>query len=145
MDIILVPFSSPGVSSSLTGGVTAHEGFLTAFNSVASLVISTVSSQLKQFPTYSLVSTGHSLGASLASLGGVSLAANFPGKPLKVFTFGQPRTGNPAYAELAESLIGADNIFRGIYNDLSYLCTNYNSIICTAVHTFGIFVLNAAQ
>ncbi|KLO05078.1 alpha/beta-hydrolase [Schizopora paradoxa] len=115
VDIILVPFSSQGVSSVQTNGVTAHQGFLTAFNSVASVIISTVTEQLKQFPSYSLVSTGHSLGASLASLGGVSLAANFPGHPLKVFTFGQPRTGNPAYATMAENLIGVNNIFRAVH------------------------------
>ena len=32
-----------------------------------------------------------------------------------MYTFGQPRTGNPAYADLAEQLIGADNIYRGEY------------------------------
>ena len=96
-----------------TNGVQVHQGFITAFNSVADTVISTVSSQLKAHPSYTLISVGHSLGAALASLGGVSLASNFPGQPLLVYTFGQPRTGNPAYADLAESLIGVDNIFRG--------------------------------
>ena len=84
-----------------------------AFNSVVSTVNSTVAEQLEANPTYSLISTGHSLGAALASLGGVSLAANFPGTPLRVFTFGQPRTGEPGYASLAEDLIGVENIFRG--------------------------------
>ena len=92
-----------------------HHGFLTAYNSVASTVIDIVSSQLSSYPSYTLVSLGHSLGGALASLGGVSLAANFPDAPLRVYTFGQPRTGNPAYADLAEQLIGADNIYRGEY------------------------------
>lgn len=100
------------MSSSLVGGVEVHHGFLTSYNSVASIVISTVKAQLALHPSYSLVSLGHSLGAALASLGGISLAQNFPGTPLRVYTFGQPRTGNPAYADLAESLIGVDNIFR---------------------------------
>ena len=86
---------------------------MTAYNSVAATVISTVSSELSAHPDYSLISTGHSLGGALASLGGVSLAGNFPDAPLKVYTFGQPRTGNPAYANLAEQLIGASNIYRG--------------------------------
>ncbi|KAH8115122.1 alpha/beta-hydrolase [Phellopilus nigrolimitatus] len=109
-DLILMDFSSTGVSG--TSGVQAHKGFLTAFNSVASTVLAAVSEQLHANPTYSLVSTGHSLGASLASLGAISLASNFPGTPLKMYTFGQPRTGNPAYASLAEMLVGVDNIFR---------------------------------
>lgn len=94
-------------------GVQVHQGFMAAYNSVADLIISNVQSQLAENPPYSLVSVGHSLGGALSSLGGVSLAANFPNVPLKVYTFGQPRTGNPAYATLAESLIGAENIFRG--------------------------------
>ena len=111
----LEDFSSPGVSTQGISGVKVHYGFLTAYNSVASNIISTVSSELAAHPGYSLVSTGHSLGGALASLGGVSLAGNFPGVPLKVFTFGQPRTGNPAYANLAERLIGASNIYRGVF------------------------------
>ncbi|KAH8111929.1 alpha/beta-hydrolase [Phellopilus nigrolimitatus] len=112
LDFILVDYVSPGVSG--TSGVQAHQGFLAAINSVTSTVLTTVSEQLAAHPTYTLISTGHSLGAALASLGGVSLAANFPGVPLTVYTFGQPRTGNPAYAALAEKLVGVDNIFRTV-------------------------------
>ena len=113
IDIILIPFSSNGVSDELSENVLVHQGFLNAYNSVQDDVLTTVASQLQQFPSYSLISTGHSLGGSLASIVGISLAANFPGVPLRVFTFGQPRTGSPEYAALAENLIGADNIFRG--------------------------------
>ncbi|THH07250.1 hypothetical protein EW145_g3508 [Phellinidium pouzarii] len=112
LDFILVDYSSAGVTN--TNNVQVHQGFLTAFNSVTETVLSTVSDQLDAFPGYSLISVGHSLGAALASLGGVSLAANFPGIPLTVFTYGQPRTGNPSYASLAEDLIGVDNIFRTV-------------------------------
>ena len=104
-------YSSPGVKN--TDGVQVHDGFTKAYNSVAKLIIANVQSQLAEFPSYSLVSVGHSLGGALSSLGGVSLASNFPNVPLKVYTFGQPRTGNSAYATLAEDLIGVENIFRG--------------------------------
>ncbi|OCB91952.1 alpha/beta-hydrolase [Sanghuangporus baumii] len=111
--IALVPFSSPGVTN--TNNAEAHFGFLSAFNSVASDMLSAVSSELQAHPDYELISTGHSLGAALASLGGVSLASNFPGTPLQVFTFGQPRTGDSAYADLAEQLIGVDKLFRAVH------------------------------
>ena len=113
IEIVLIPFASPGVNNS--NGALAHTGFLTAYNSVADTVISTVKAQLTANPGYSLISTGHSLGASLASIGGVSLASNFPGTPLQVFTFGQPRTGDPNYAQMAEDLIDASNIFRAVH------------------------------
>ena len=112
LEFALVDYSSPGVSD--TGGVQVHQGFLTAFNSVADIVLNIVSDQISTHPSYSLVSTGHSLGGALASLGGVSLAANFPGASLRMFTFGQPRTGNAAYATLAENLVGINNIYRGL-------------------------------
>ena len=111
LEFALVDYSSPGVDA--PSGVQVHQGFLEAHQSVASEILSVVSDQLSANPSYSLVSVGHSLGGALSSLGGVSLAANFPDAPLRVFTFGQPRTGNPAYASLAEDLIGVSNIYRG--------------------------------
>ncbi|OCB91944.1 alpha/beta-hydrolase [Sanghuangporus baumii] len=108
-----VPYSSPGVTE--TSNATAHIGFLNAYNSVASTILSTIASELQAHPDYTLISTGHSLGASLACLCGLSLASNFPGTPLRVFTFGQPRTGDSAYADLVERLVGVDNIYRAVH------------------------------
>lgn len=102
---ILVPYESQGVSGT-NNTARAHVGFLKAYNSVASTVISTVSTQL---------ATGHSLGASLASLAGISLASNFPDSSLRVFAFGQPKTGDAAYADLAVNLIGVGNIYRVVH------------------------------
>lgn len=91
----------------------AHSGFLEAYNSAVPTVLSEVKGQLDSYPSYSIVVTGHSLGGSLASLGGVSLVSNFPRVPLRVYTFGKPRTGDPDFANLVEKVIGVDNIFRG--------------------------------
>ncbi|KAF8206913.1 Alpha/Beta hydrolase protein [Mycena galopus ATCC 62051] len=41
-------------------------------------VIALVQSQLEQYPNYTVVHTGHSLGGSLANLASVSLKSNFP-------------------------------------------------------------------
>ena len=125
-DFAQIQFSTPNLSSAQVNGVFVHQGFLIAFNSVASLVVSTVAQQLNQHPSYTLISTGHSLGSALASLGAVSLAANFPGHHLKLYTFGQPRTGNPAYAALAESLIGVGNIFRSAFLGFSSYSVDFD-------------------
>ena len=56
---MLVPFQSPGVDD--VGDACVHIGFLTAYNSVASKVISVVKKQLEIHPGYSIVSTGNFL------------------------------------------------------------------------------------
>lgn len=58
--------------------------------------------QLKQYPGYAPISTGHSLGGALCSIASVSLVHNFPS--LKAYSLGQFRTGNPSYAAYGKSL-----------------------------------------
>jgi len=112
-EIELVDFVSPGVSA--PAGTLAHFGFLTAYNSVANEVISTVKSQLAAHPGYTIVTSGHSLGGALSSLAGISLQQNFPDTPLLMYTYGQPRTGNPAYANFVNDSVGKSNIFRSTH------------------------------
>jgi len=60
--------------------------------------------------------TGHSLGGSLAILASTDLA-KLHGKIDQVYTFGQPRVGNPAFAAYYQSFI--PNTFRLIdYADI---------------------------
>lgn len=113
LDFARVPLDTQGLPRHLTSRVLVHHGFLTAFNSVAAEILAIVKLQLDQYPSYSIVSTGFSLGASLASLCSVSLISNSPNVSLRLFTFGQPRTGNDEYAALVEKLIGVRNIYRG--------------------------------
>ena len=113
INIILLPYISPNVT--YVSGAKAHAGFLIAYNSVASTVLSIVRSELAAHPDYELISTGHSLGGALASLGGASLAANFPDANLRVFTYGQPRTGNSGYAQVVEDLVGTENLYRAVH------------------------------
>ncbi|KAJ7816841.1 alpha/beta-hydrolase, partial [Mycena olivaceomarginata] len=110
--IALVPFLSPGVSA--PGGSTAHTGFLSAWNSVASSVISTVRAQVAAHPGYQLVSTGHSLGGALSSLAGISLQQNFPGNTVRMYTYGQPRTYNPTGANFINARFGS-RAFRAVH------------------------------
>lgn len=74
------------------------------------------------------------MGGALASLAAISVKSNIPWAAVRLFTFGacffflfargegftvlekragQPRTGDAAFADLLESMIGRDNIFRG--------------------------------
>ncbi|KAF8997925.1 Alpha/Beta hydrolase protein [Cyathus striatus] len=111
-ELLLIPFVSPGVNA--PSGSLAHTGFLTAWNSVANTVISTVKSQLAAHPGYNLVSTGHSLGGALSSLAGISLQQNFPGSSVRMFTYGQPRTFNPTGAFFINQQFG-NKAFRAVH------------------------------
>ncbi|KAK1227694.1 hypothetical protein PQX77_009282, partial [Marasmius sp. AFHP31] len=86
--LLLVPFVSPGVKQAPFGSL-AHAGFLTAWNSVADQIISTVRTELAAHPDYNLVTSGHSLGGALSSLAGISLQQNFPEKAdtIRMFTY----------------------------------------------------------
>lgn len=131
LQIIMKPLQTAGVTDA--GDAKVHTGFLGAWNLVASEVLGLVRSQLSTNPGYAVVVTGaytfrerksgtflntckcpgHSLGGSIAAVASLALQAQHPGTPLKLYTFGQPRTGNGAFASLVESRIGTNNIFRG--------------------------------
>lgn len=61
---------------------------------------------------YALTVTGHSLGASLASLASASLASASLGMNITTYTFGQPRTGNTAYANMVDQVLPFGKMFR---------------------------------
>lgn len=113
--LVQVPYESPGVQLNTTDVVMTHAGFLLAYNSVYGTVLDGVGSQLKQHKNYSIVSTGHSLGGALASLGSLSIKSNFPMANVRLYTFGQPRTGNAAYADLVQQVVGSENIYRAVH------------------------------
>ncbi|PPQ78601.1 hypothetical protein CVT24_002053 [Panaeolus cyanescens] len=109
-NIRLVPMDTPGVSP--PENTLVHQGFLTSWNSVAVSAINTVREQLVGREGYSIVTAGHSLGAALASLSAVSMKSNFPDVPVRMYTYGQPRTGNPNYAKWVNSNFGPGEAFR---------------------------------
>jgi pimeloyl-ACP methyl ester carboxylesterase len=73
-------------------GVRVHRGFARAYKAVEA----TVTAVLAKYAGLSPIFTGHSLGAALATLA----ASRIPGSTL--VTFGSPRVGNAAFAELVK-------------------------------------------
>ena len=88
----------------------AHTGFQNAWNSISSEVITAINTQLASHSGYALTVTGHSLGGSLASLASASLVG--VGLNVTTYTFGQPRTGNPAYADMIDRILPFGKMFR---------------------------------
>lgn len=83
---------------------TVHTGFYKSALAVAEKATAVVKSLQIQYPGYSIVSTGHSYGASCALL----LAMEFIHQGItnvQVYNYGQPRTGDSKYAAFVNSKI----------------------------------------
>ncbi|KAE8393889.1 Alpha/Beta hydrolase protein [Aspergillus alliaceus] len=74
-------------------------------------VITEVNRLIKQYPDFTLESTGHSLGGSLTYLSYIALAQNFPGKPLTSIALAAFPIGNKEFADFGSSQPGT--IMRG--------------------------------
>jgi len=69
---------SPLVRSLFAGVLsTAINRIFHRWDSIAVQIIAIVGKELAHYPTYSVVTTGHSLGGSVAILGAVTLHQNF--------------------------------------------------------------------
>jgi triacylglycerol lipase len=58
--------------------------------------------------------TGHSLGAALATLAAVDIAAHYRPRTMEVYTFGGPRVGDPYFAFAHNGLVP---VHQRIFND----------------------------
>jgi len=76
--------------------------FLAGFASAFHTVQDDLRSALNAYPNYALWLSGHSLGGAIAAIFGISLAVNMNmtnGRDIKLYTFGEPRVGNKAFAD----------------------------------------------
>ena len=73
-----------------------HDGFITGWNERRVVVMESVVEALAVYTNYSLVITGHSIGAAIATLAGAEFRSlNYSAD---VYTYGSPRVGNAAFA-----------------------------------------------
>ena len=80
-----------------------HKGFYEAEQKVIGKIVEEVTRLKKIYPNYQVKVTGHSLGAAMAQLTSMDLVK--AGFNPTVIDFGQPRTGDEKYANLATSLV----------------------------------------
>lgn len=76
--------------------VLTHRGFTDIYSSARSQILETLG-KLPKGKT--LFITGHSLGAALATLCAMDIAANTSFRAPYLFTYGSPRVGDPAFAK----------------------------------------------
>ena len=85
------------------GNFAVHRGFLAAFNGIVEQ-LRDLKHETDVFRGYREVAfTGHSLGGALAMIA----AMTFDNTVSNVITFGQPRVGNGAFAEMYRKLLGS--------------------------------------
>ena len=82
---------------------SVHKGFYQAEQKVTSGIVAELERLRGLYPSYSVKVTGHSLGAALAQLTSMDLFK--AGYANTVINFGQPRTGDQAYAKFATSKV----------------------------------------
>ncbi|KAH6589187.1 hypothetical protein BASA61_005696 [Batrachochytrium salamandrivorans] len=93
--------------------ILLHSGFMENYQGIRAVVQNHLIDAMNQYPTYSVVFTGHSLGGALASLAIVDAAVHHgvaKAKKMSLFSYGQPRTGNKAFAHWVNTIP-----FEGIY------------------------------
>ncbi|OJJ44000.1 hypothetical protein ASPZODRAFT_18775 [Penicilliopsis zonata CBS 506.65] len=83
-------------ASSICVGCEVHSGFWGSWQTVASDVTAQVESAVARYPGFSVVFTGHSFGAAVATLGAAVLRHS--GHKIELYTYGCPRVGNKALA-----------------------------------------------
>ncbi|CAO3682261.1 unnamed protein product [Umbelopsis ramanniana] len=88
-------------------GAEVHNGFYAAFQEASSLIYTSASALMTSHPTYKFYVVGHSLGGALAILEALDLYQRdkrFTASNLGLYTFGEPRVGNPTFATYASGL-----------------------------------------
>lgn len=85
-------------------GCEVHKGFYDAEQGVITNVLNQVKELKSAYPSYTILVTGHSLGAALATLTAVDILMTIS-QDVRLFNFGSPRVGNTAFAEWASAKI----------------------------------------
>jgi hypothetical protein len=85
-------------------GCQVHEGFYEAWQEVESGILNSVSSLGASYPSASYLITGHSLGAAVALLAALKLGQTLSAPP-SLYTFGEPRVGNPTFVNWAVTIL----------------------------------------
>ncbi|SNX85537.1 related to triacylglycerol lipase precursor [Melanopsichium pennsylvanicum] len=110
-DFALDPINS---RLSYLGSVKVHGGFQDTWLRTADSVLAQVKSALAAHPAASVLTVGHSLGASISLLDALYLKKQLPTNSVKSIVFGLPRTGDKAFANAVDAnLAGFVHINNG--------------------------------
>lgn len=94
-----------------------HRGFTDIYSSARMGIFSALS-RLSQDKI--LYITGHSLGAALATLCAIDIAANTPYISPNLFTYGSPRVGNPNFADAFKKHVQTSYRFANLLDPVTH-------------------------
>jgi len=99
-----------------TTDARVHSGFQAAHSKVSKTVSTLAKQALNLCGDCTIVVTGHSLGAALATLSAVSVSKTFEDKvPILIYNYGSPRVGNKAFVNFINSKMAPNGPFIGLY------------------------------
>ena len=79
------------------GGCLTHYGFTQMWDTFREEMHDYIHSLVDQYPTASILVTGHSLGAALSTVAAYDTKIEFPNTQLFLYNMGSPRVGNTAF------------------------------------------------
>lgn len=83
--------------------IKVHRGFYTQYKSLEHIITEYI--EINNLEKAKFMIMGHSLGGAVASICSLLLKKRYPELKVKCYTFGSPRAGNTAFAELHKELI----------------------------------------
>ena len=95
-------------------GCFIHTGFLTDYLLNEKKLLERAAAIIENYDVNEIVCTGHSLGAALSTISGVSIAQKYPNIPVIVHNFGSPRFGNENLAQFISQKV--KQIFRVVHH-----------------------------
>ncbi|WP_425517228.1 lipase family protein [Paenibacillus sophorae] len=94
-----------------------HRGFTDIYSSARNGIIAALT-RLSQGKT--LYITGHSLGAALATLCSMDIAANTAHRSPNLYTFGSPRVGDPAFSKIFSKYVRNSYRIANLFDVVTY-------------------------
>lgn len=112
-DLDFTTTSCEGLTLPSDSDCKVHSGFNDAWNEVKDSVYSFIANASETYPNHTLILTGHSLGAAVATIATSQLRVD--GYSCDLYTFGSPRVGNEDFVNFVDSQAG--NEFRVTHFD----------------------------
>ena len=114
-------YTSPFPLSTWARDAKVHGGFYHAFTGIKSKIQNAILTLAHKRSEYDVVFSGHSMGGAMSTMaaleamrpdGGYLISLRKPSQ-IRIYTVGQPRVGNAAYANLINS-IGFKHVYRAV-------------------------------